>query len=213
VNDITCSSTFEIPATPSDAWRALEEIRVERADPSKGDEWWFPGFECRAVEIDRDEPRRLTVRKGEQPCLDSIIEITFEHSDTGSIVHVTQSGFDQAFVDMAGESFWRHAENIFADLHVFFATGVIAGRAWLPWASLGIAMRTQPEGVRVDTAWEGSWASRIGLREGDLLCTVHGAPIFTSGDLAILERVVHAGDEVSAAWIRDGERHEAHAIV
>jgi hypothetical protein len=213
VSDITCSSTFEIQATPDEAWRALEEIRVQRADPSKNDEWWFPGFECRTVEIDRDEPRRLTVRKAEQPCLDSIIEITFEHTDTGSTVHVTQSGFDQAFVDMAGESFWTHAEHIFADLHVFLATGLIAGRAWLPWTPLGMTVTTQQDGVRVAQTMKDTWAHRVGLRDGDFLCTLHGAPIFTSGDLGVLERIVSAGDDVRVAWIRDGERLEAHAAV
>jgi hypothetical protein len=213
VSEIRCESTFEVDLTPAQAWRALEEVRVQRVDADKQDEWWLPGFECRAVEIDRDEPRRLTVRKAAEPCLDSIIEITFEHTDTGSTVHVTQSGFDQAFVDMAGESFWIHAEHIFADLHVFFATGVVAGRAWAPWTPLGVTATTLAEGVRVAPYGRDGWAARAGLRDGDLLCTVHGAPIFTSGDLGLVERIVSRGDVVHATWIRDGRSMEGSATV
>jgi hypothetical protein len=213
MSDTECGATFEIGGTPAEAWRALEEVRIQRASPDRADEWWFPGFESRVVEVDRDEPRRLTVRKAEQPCLDSIIEITFEHTDTGSRIKVTQSGFDQAFVDVAGESFWIHAEHIFADLHVFFETGLIAGRAWLPWTPLGLAVTTLGFGVRVDSSAPRTWAGAVGLQAGDLLCTVHGAPIFTARDLGVVERIVAAGDAVRATWIREAVVMEGSATV
>jgi hypothetical protein len=212
-DDIRCESTFEVEMSPADAWRALEEIRIKRIDPDKRDEWWFPGFESRAVEVDRDEPRRLTVRKAEQPCLDSIIEITFEHTGTGSTIRVTQSGFDQAFVDMAGEAFWIHAEHIFADLHLFFATGVVADRAWLRWTPLGMAVTSLPLGVRVDGVSRDAWAGRVGLHDGDLLCTVHDAPIFSARDLGLVERIVSSGDVVRATWVRDCALMEGSATV
>jgi hypothetical protein len=46
-----------------------------------------------------------------------------------------QSGFEEAFVKFVGEAFFTHSAHIYADMHVFFATGVVARRAWLPWMS------------------------------------------------------------------------------
>lgn len=212
-DDIRCEATFDIDATPEEAWRALEEIRVGRADPDRPDEWWFPGFQSRAVEIDRDEGRRLTVRKTEEPCADTIIDITFEHTGSGSTVRVTQSGFDQAFVDLAGESLFTHADHIFRDLHVFLATGAVVDRAWRPWTPLGLRPTTLDLGVRVDRTAAGSWADRVGLREGDLLCTVHGAPVFSSHDVGVVERLPIAGEDVGATWLRGGRPMAATATV
>ena len=59
-----------------------------------------------------------------------------------------QSGFDDAFVKMAGDAFWIHGEHILDDLHLFFETGVIARRAWRPWAPLGVGVGVEPFGLR-----------------------------------------------------------------
>ena len=63
------------------------------------------------------------------------------------------------------------------------------------------------------TVGAGSWADRLGLRSDDVLLTVAGAPLYTARELGVVERIVHAGHDVAATWVRDGEYIEASAIV
>ena len=210
MTEIRAEKTFDVAAAPGEAWKALEELRVRAAGPQ---EWWLPGFECRAGEVEVEHEQRLTVRKLDQPCADTLIEITFEHLATGSRIRVVQSGFDEAFVRRAGDSFWIHAEHIFADVHLFFETGVVAGRAWLPWAPLGVGVTVAPFGLRVTSVAPGAWAERVGLEADDVLLTVAGAPLYSAHDLGVIERVVRAGEEVAATWARDRGLAAATATV
>ena len=210
MTDIRTETSFDVASTPAEAWKALEELRARAEAP---DEWWLPGFECRAAEVDVEHQQALTVRKLDQPCAGTIIAITFEHLDTGSRIHVVQSGFDEAFVKMAGDGFWTHAEHIFADLHLFFETGVLAGRAWLPWAPLGVDVTVEPFGLRVTSVQAGTWADRIGLHADDVLLTIAGAPLYSAHDLGVIERIVSAGEDVAATWGRTGDHTTASATV
>ena len=208
--DIRTETAFDVTASPAEAWKALEALRARTGDP---DEWWVPGFECRGAEVEVEHERRLTVRKLDEPCAGTLIAVTFEHVDTGARIRVVQSGFDEAFVEMAGETFWIHADHIFADLHLFFESGVIARRAWLPWAPLGVGAAVEPFGLRVTAVQGSSWADRLGLQADDVLLTVAGAPLYTLRELGVVERMVQPGDDVPATWARDGERLEASATV
>lgn len=206
MSDITAEATFEVAATPLEAWKALEQLRVRAAEPGQ---WWLPGFVSRGAEIEAEPARRLTVRKLDQPCADTLISVTFEHAGTGTRIRVVQSGFDAAFVEGAGGAFWVHAEHIFADLALFFATGAVAQRAWLPWAPLGLGVAAEPFGLRVVRVSGGTWAERVGLATDDILLTIDGAPLYTIGELGVVERIVQAGDDVSATWVRGGQHCEA----
>jgi hypothetical protein len=210
MTEIKAEKAFDVPSAPAEAWTAIEQLRARSKGP---DEWWLPGFECRAAEVGAEPPQRLSVRKLDEPCAGTLITITFEHVGTGCRIRVVQSGFDAAFVEGAGDAFWAHAEHIFADLHLFFATGVVARRAWRPWAPLGVRVAAEPFGLRVTGARAGTWADRLGLRPGDVLLTVAGAPLYTGRELGLIERIVHPGDDVPATWARDGAPVEATATV
>jgi len=210
VSSIEIASSFEIEAGPAEAWKALVALRSRGRGP---DEWWIPGFEARAAEVEADAGRRLSVRKIDEPCAGTLIDITFEHHGTGSSIRVVQSGFDAAFVKMAGPAFWLHSEHLVADLHLFLETGVVARRAWLPWAPLGVRVDPEPYGLRVSAVSSGTWAERIGLCSGDVLLTVGGAPVYDAGELGVLERIAQQGEELPATWAHEGERVEGTALV
>ncbi len=212
MNDTSLDRTFDSSLTPDEAWRRLEEVSIQRSEPARPDEWWLPGWESTAIEVDRDAGRRLTARKALPPCEDTIIEITFEHAPSGSRIRVSQSGFDKAFIDMVGDEFFTHAEHIFSDFELFLATGVVAQRAWRPWAPLGISVDAISYGLSINAVQEETWAARLGLQVGDILLTACGAPIFEKRDLSLVERVAVSGEEIAATWARDGRHHDGSAV-
>ena len=203
-----CEHTFEISSTPAQAWKALEAASVGRADPNG---WWVPGFESKADEVEREPDTRLTLRKAQQPCEGTLITITFEHIDTGTRVRVVQSGFDEAFVRGAGESFWIHSQHINLDFELFLATGVIGRRAWRSLVWLGVRAVTSSYGVGVIGVQPDSWADRVGLQKGDVLLTVANAPLYSTRDLGLVQHFVRAGDEITATWARGAETMEQTA--
>ena len=52
-SETRAEATFDIGSTPEDAWKALEQLRARTAEPN---EWWLPGFECRAAEVEVEQP-------------------------------------------------------------------------------------------------------------------------------------------------------------
>ena len=212
-SDVVTEATYELSATPEQAWRALEEVSILHGQPDGPENWWLPGFESVATEISREVGRRLTVRKAAPPCEGTVIEVTFEHTASGSRVRVTQSGFDQAFIDMAGDSFFTHAANMYLDLHAFLETGVVAERAWRWPTQLGLTISSRPYGPVVTAVEDGTWAQRAGLAPGDTIFSLHGVPTFTPLDLTAVRHLVRSGNEVTVTWARDTKRHTATAVV
>lgn len=208
MSDIEATTDFEVSGTPAEAWKALAELRVGRVE---GDDWWLPGWECRCRTVEVEPDERLVVRKAVEPCAGTLITVTFEHANTGTRIRVVQSGFDPAFVDFAGESFWIHADHIYADLQMYFEAGIIAQRAWLPWTMLGCDARTASCGIEVTQVTDDSWASRLGLEPGDLLLTTGGAPLFSMRDFVTVQRMTQPGSDLSATWVRAGHRRQGVA--
>jgi hypothetical protein len=166
---------------------------------------WWRGSALRGagvLEVLDDARRPHRVRNGNDSTLES-------HPCQDSL----QSGFDEDFVRGGGEAFWIHSEHIFADLELFLRTGVIGRRAWRSLVWLGFGGITTSYGVVVDRVASDTWADRIGLREGDVLLTVDGAPLFSTRDLGTVQRLVTAGGEVAATWARAGEHRAEAAIV
>ena len=200
---------FEVTATPTEAWRALEELQAERVGPAEPHRWWLPGFESTGTEIEVHPGRALTVRKDDWPCASTTIAITLEHIESGTRITVVQSGFDEEFVEGSGEGFWIVCEQIAADLRLYFETGVLGGRHNRPWAPVGCGVVATPLGLEVTRVLDGTWAARAGLRDGDVLLTLAGAPLTSVRDLITVQRVVKPGDGLAATWARDGERIES----
>ena len=128
-HEIVVEKAFEVDGTPDQAWAKLERLTAEH-DPGPST-WWLPGFRCRATEVAATSGHRLEVLKAEPPCKDTTIVFTFEHAGTGTRIHVTQSGFDPAFVEMAGDELWAHGALLLGEVEQFFlgATARRTGRA------------------------------------------------------------------------------------
>lgn len=124
---IVVERTFEVAGTPDQAWEKLTRLTATH-DPGP-DTWWLPGFSCPATEVAATKGHRLEVVKAEQPCKDTTIVLTFEHCDTGTRIHVTQSGFDPTFVEMAGEDFWAHGTFLLDELEQFFLRSATVQRS------------------------------------------------------------------------------------
>jgi hypothetical protein len=204
-------TSFEVTATPAEAWKALDALQHDHERPAG--RWWLPGFEGTGTEVEAVAEHRLTVRKDKWPCPGTLITITFDHVATGTRVTVVQSGFDEAFVAAAGESFWIVAEHIAADLRLFFATGILGGRHKLPWVSFGCDVVATPVGLEVTRIDPSGWAERAGVAIGDVLLTIGGAPVTTMRDFVTLGRVLRTGATVAATWAHDGQRVEASAAL
>lgn len=116
---VVVEKAFEVGGTPAAAWEKLVGLTAARnLGPN---DWWVPGFECRATEVTAVAGRRLEVTKAEPPCAGSTIVFTFDACDDGTRIHVSQSDFDPAFVEMAGEDFWSHGTLLLDAVERFFA--------------------------------------------------------------------------------------------
>jgi hypothetical protein len=208
------TTTFEVTATPTEAWKALEQLRDENlADSAAIGQWWLPAYDCSGTEVEADPGRSLTVRKDTMPCAETLISITFEHIESGARVTVVQSGFDEKFVEGTGAGFWIVCEQLGVDLHLFFATGLRGGRPARPWTMIGCGVVATALGLEVTDVYDGMWASRAGLRAGDLLLTVAGAPLTIERDLITVQRIISPGQDLTATWVRDRELIEATQVL
>ena len=206
----TYERSFDVDEPPAAAWARLGA--AQPADLPAG-RWWLPGFDSTGEELDVDEPSRLTVRKDAMPCEGTTISFTFEHRGSGTRITVVQSGFDDAFVEGSGESFWLIAEQIGVDAELFFTRGVKGGRHSGPFAFLGFGTTTTPVGLEVSWVLPDTYAERAGYEAGDLVLSVGGAPIVGERDLLTVSRLVTPGTEVSSVRARGGELIEITAVL
>ncbi|ANM28755.1 hypothetical protein ABI59_02710 [Acidobacteria bacterium Mor1] len=96
----------------------------------------------------------------------------------------------------------RAAEPEVAEIATTEATGQSAGTAWL-----GVLVRDAVDGgVQVVAVVPGGPASRVRLRDGDLLLTVNGEQLVGPDALGTALREVRPGEAVRVEVLRDGER-------
>jgi hypothetical protein len=196
-------ATFRLRIDPEHAWRRL----TDNPSNAGAGRVWLAGFDSLVTIITADAPKRFRATKDEEPCAGTDIVVTLDDDDTGTRVHVVQSGFGDwlpAHYDFMAIG-WRF---IVADLQAYLATGVHARRHLRRWGDLGADCTAVDGGVRIGAVRDGGLAGAIGLVEGDLLVTLGGAPVASLDDLVTVLRVTGASSE--AEWIREGSliRHE-----
>ena len=189
--------TFVVSTPRADAWKRLEALR--------GDDWYIPGVEAPAAELEAVEGERLRARKLVEPCKDTEIVITFEDEDTGTRITFVQTGFGDRFTQARP---WLEAGwwAIRADLFAFFECGVQLQRHARWGASIGCDVKETGGGLIVTRVADGGFASQAGLAKGDLIVTLNGSPVVNVRELAALTRAFTAGDAFRASYLRNGER-------
>jgi len=186
-----------VVATPrAEAWKRLEELHDEQ--------WYIPGVEAPAVEVEVEPERKLRARKAVEPCKDTEIVITFEDEDTGTRITFVQTGFGDGFAAMRP---WLEAGwwAIRADLYAFFEHGVRLRRHARPWASIGCGVSETLGGLVVRGVEPGGFAEQAGMVDGDLIVTLSGSPIVNVRELSVLMRAFKPGAEMSVTYLRGDE--------
>jgi hypothetical protein len=199
-------ATFVVSTPRAEAWKLLRNATpvTDHLPAAREGQWWVPGVEGAADELDVIEEERLHVRKATFPCQGTEIVVTMEDADTGTRITVAQYGFDdfgrmRAVFELG---WWA----IRADLYVYFELGVSPGRHLSPWGGIGCESTETSGGLVVNAVQSDSCAERIGLVTGDLLLNVNGSPVLTTRDLTVLLRgPLASGSDVRIRYLRDGE--------
>jgi hypothetical protein len=208
-------ATFVVSLPRDQAWARLRDAAPALdglPEPREG-QWWIPGVEGAADELEVDEGTRLRARKATMPCKGTEIVVTLEDADTGTRITFVQSGFGDGFAEARP---WLEAGwwAIRADLFLYFERGVSAGRHLRPWGSVGGEVRETPAGLVVDGVEHDGFLDRAGVRAGDLLLTLGGAPVVNVRELASVVRSHRTGDSMKVRVVRpDGTVAGALATV
>ena len=132
----------------------------------------------------------------------AIIE-EFVPSGTGTTVTVRQQGA-RALAGHERQAYVLGWDESLADMALLVEHGVRYPRHMSPRSRLGARVETVAAGVRVVSVAPGSFADEAGLRPGDLLVRLGGAPLFSRGDVALVTREHPPGTRLQAAYVREG---------
>jgi len=199
-------ATFVVSTPRTAAWKLLEEAAPasEQLPAPRPGQWWIPGVEGAADELEVVPEELLRVRKATFPCDGTEIVVTMEDAETGTRITFAQFGFGPSFEERRPwlESGWWA---IRADLAVFFERGVACGRHLRPWSSLGCGVIETPGGLVVADVQPGGFADQAGLQRDDLVLTLAGSPVLTVRDLAVLLRALRPQTEARVRYLRGSE--------
>ena len=198
--------TFTVATPRQEAWDRLQGAvpASDRIPAPRPGQWWLPGIEGAADELEAVPGERLRVRKATFPCEGTEIVVTMEDADTGTRITIVQTGFGAGFEQQRP---WLEAgwQAIKADLYVFFDRGIALGRHLRPWASLGCAVTEGPAGLTVAAVEPGRLAAQAGMQPGDLVVTIDGSPVLTVDELAVVVRMRRSGDMAKIRYLRGTE--------
>lgn len=213
--------TFTVSVPVERAWKAM-------TDPGELSRWYFPFDlkedgsteteilgEKRSSEVVDLEPYRmfhtrttLTGREGfgVKPGTREM-KVVFEEVETGARITITNWGFgDGEDWDLDLMGVMRGQDETIADLILYLETGVAFPRHHHGVKSFhGFAGRQVPAGLKVASVQPGSFADRLGLQDGDILVELGGASVFGFAEVQFFTKEHAAGEQATAAWVRDAE--------
>lgn len=205
VRDDGFEAVFVVRTPRAEAWEQLCNAKpaFEFFGEARPGQWWIPGIEAPADELEVKPESLLRARKAVEPCKGTEIVITLEDADTGTRIHIVQTGFGDGFSEQRP---WLTAgwHAILADLVVFFERDVSLGRHGTWWYPIGCDVIETDEGLAVANVMPGGFAAQAGMRRGDLILQLAGAPVVNVRDLSILTRgPLKTGTEWDVRYLRD----------
>ena len=163
---------------------------------------------CAATIIDLTPQQFLRVRKDDEPCAGTEIEIHISPATAGgwpTRVSVRQSGF-ASWLLAAGDVALAHWRHIVADFHLYLAHEVtVPGTVW---GEIGAGLRQTPIGLELTDVTKGGLAARCGMQAGDVLLTIGGIRIHTIEQLWTV-LALRTGRDAPVTWARNGRRRSA----
>jgi len=216
--------TFTVEVPVERAWAAFADSR-ERSrweaetyeiDPTPGGQvhWTLPGIEAKGEVVDVEPGRLLRHIEGSGPHARAEVTVTFEEVDGGTRVTITHAGFgDAEHWDEWLEGTANGWTQAICDLIAYLRTGVPPRRFATAMQSPGMTMHDTDAGVVVETVESGRMADQAGLRPGDLLLRVGGAPVFCISDLWVLMREHGWGTRFDVEYVRGNERRQGVGVI
>jgi len=183
--------TFEFSAPVDEVWRAFRDpdapLRVMNPDNA------YQSGGAVAVEFTRVEEHHALAWTETEGDLVWDMSVTFTEVETKTRITIVRSGFgdsDEWLMFGAGRLLgW---EDVLADLEVYYRTGQNVGRLYnRRWGRLGLVAVADGGGLRLMRATGPGEAA--GLRAGDVIVRVGGAPTVHESDLWLLESVLPDG--------------------
>jgi len=218
-----------VDAAPSDVHRAFTgrlalrmwlctDAQIDPRPEGRLFLWWADGYYA-AGEIAEIEPEeRIAWRwhgRGEPGPTE--VSVTFLPAGAGTKVLVEQTGFgyEDSWSDPFDALSRRWADGLENLASVWSGTGVDLRRARRPLLGIYLGGFVEggdanlPEGVRgmrITGTVAGSGAEACGLVRGDVVSELNGVQLTEAHDFATARRGKQAGDTVSMAYYRNGER-------
>ncbi len=196
--------TFVVAVPVERAWAAF-------AEPAEREAWMGtppPGMEPVEIKVGDVEPHRSMSWSQTQSGLDGWYEttVTFEEVSSGTRITIVRSGFGDS-------EDWRHyVENTsrgfdesLADLILYLETGVKASRHFQFLSGIAATTHQSSTGVRITHVIPGGFAAGAGLRSGDLLLRLNGAPVLGVSDIAFACREHAPGSVIEAEYVRGSD--------
>ena len=91
--------TFVVSAPRAEVWKRLADARPasDALTPPTAGQWWIPGVEGAADELEVEPEELLRTRKASFPCQGTEIVVTMEDAETGTRITFAQFGFGPGF--------------------------------------------------------------------------------------------------------------------
>lgn len=194
--------TFVVAVPVARAWEAFTDEKEREAwmgTPPDG------LFEYVDIKIGDVEPQAKVSWTHSQDGLDGSYEtvVTFEEVSSGTRITMVRSGFgDSEDWEHFAKNTTRGWDENIADFILYLETGVRGGRHFQFGGGLGATMLDSPQGVRITHVVPGGFAAQAGMRDGDLLLRLNGAPVLSVSDVAFLGREHGPGTEIEAEYVR-----------
>jgi uncharacterized protein YndB with AHSA1/START domain len=196
--------TFVVAVPVEKAWRAF-------TDDAEREAWMGTppdGLEPAQISVENvDRHRQLTWSQSHEGLEGSYTNtVTFEETTSGTRITLVRSGFGDS-------EEWRHyMENTargwdesLADFALYLETGISGGRHFQFTSGIAATALPSPAGVRITHVVPDGFAAAVGMRAGDLVLRLNGAPVLTFSDIAFACREHAPGTEIEAEYIRGKE--------